>query len=181
LRAPSASIDQTARGEDPSPGGADGSHDLPSRSTGRDHVLHDDDTFAWLENEAAAQDHGISLPLGEETAAAEAAGDLVGDEDSAESRGHDGRGDDVHEERTEGLGEVGSETRGEHGVHEHPGTLKVARRVKPRGQEKVTLEKGATLLEKRQQIRGHGATLSRRGGLWQVTWGSSEDAAILAE
>ena len=105
-----------------------------------------------VEREAAAQRHRAVLALGEQPAAAEGAGDLVGHEHAAEGGGHDrARRPRRRSSGRSRSASAGAEARGEGGVHEHARALQVARRVQPRGEEEVALQERPALLEEPQQ------------------------------
>jgi hypothetical protein len=88
----------------------------------------------------------------------------MGHEDASEGGGDHGGGACAPEEGQKGFGQLRSQARREGRVHEKPRALEVKSRVESGRKEKVPLEDGSALLEKRQQVVAHEVGLYRGRG-----------------
>ena len=76
--------------------------------------------LAGLQRETAPERHRAVLVLGEQRTAAQRAGDLVGDQDSAQGGRHHGSGHAAAEQGAQERADRLSQARGPHRVHEDP-------------------------------------------------------------
>ena len=120
----------------------------------RDDVLDDQHALAGLDPEAAAQRERAVDALGEDRAHAEAAPDLVADDQAAHRRRE--HHVDLVARRLHLRRECLAERLGVGGVLQDQRALQVAGAVQPGGQDEVALEQGATLAEQGEDgVRGH--------------------------
>jgi hypothetical protein len=164
-----ATVDDGAGGEDACSGGLGDFDDFAGAAAGGDDIFDDDDGFAGLKVEAAAEAHFADhVAFGEEEAGAEGAGGFVADDEAAEGGrgdGFDGLGGDA----AEGLGHHAAELFGVGGVLEDEGGLEVFAAVLAAGEAEVAAEVGAGFGEEVQYgtlVVGHIAQYScpGRGG-----------------